>query len=58
MKKQHLEEFDLEVIYQKLISPSKPRMIKASDFFTQPDYVAMLKRKLEQESTQCVTRNA
>lgn len=45
MKYNSYEEFDLETTYQKLIAPSKPRMVKACDFFKQPDYITPLKRK-------------
>ena len=48
MKYDIYEEFDLETTYHKLIAPSKPRMIKACDFFKQPDLVTPLKRKLAQ----------
>lgn len=48
MKDYQFEEFDLKTTYQKLIAPSSPRMIKASDFFKLPDLLTPLKRKLAQ----------
>jgi len=48
MKDNQFEEFDLETTYQKLIAPSKPRMVKARDFFNQPDLLTPLKRKLNE----------
>ena len=47
MKDHQFEEFDLATTYQKLISPSKPRMIKACDFFKQPDLLTPLQMKME-----------
>lgn len=48
MKDFQFEEFDLATTYQKLIAPSTPRMVKARDFFNQPDLITPLKRKLSQ----------
>lgn len=48
------KEFDLNEIYRKLISPSQPQMVKASEFFApiitleefqQKMEIAMLERK-------------
>ena len=33
MKFDYNQEFDLEEIYRKLTAPSKPMMVKASEFF-------------------------
>ena len=33
MKQENFNEFDLNAIYAKLISPSKPMYVKACDFF-------------------------
>ena len=46
MKYNQFEEFDLEKVYKKLISPSKPRTIKACDFFKQPDLLTPLQIKM------------
>ena len=48
MKDNQFEEFDLATTYQKLIAPSTPRMVKACDFFKQPDLLTPLKHKLAQ----------
>lgn len=48
MKDFQFEEFDLATTYQKLIAPSSPRMVKARDFFNQPDLITPLKHKLMQ----------
>lgn len=48
MKDFQFEEFDLATTYQKLIAPSSPRMVKAHDFFNQPDLITPLKNKLAQ----------
>ena len=48
MKDFQFEEFDLNTTYQKLIAKSTPRMVKARDFFNQPDLITPLKRKLAQ----------
>lgn len=52
MKYNQFEEFDLATTYQKLIAPSTPRMVKACDFFKQPDLLTPLKRKLAQAAKQ------
>lgn len=46
MKFNPLEEFDLETTYRKLIAPSKPRTVKACDFFKQPDLLTPLQVKM------------
>ena len=52
MKDNIFEEFDLATTYQKLIAPSTPRMVKARDFFKQPDLLTPLQRKFTQEIKQ------
>lgn len=46
MKDFQFEDFDLATTYQKLIAPSKPRMVKACDFFVQPDLITPLQRRM------------
>lgn len=46
MKQEYFEEFDLDTVYKKLTAPSKPMMIKASEFF-RPEK-SMLERFQEQ----------
>ena len=46
MKFNPFEDFDLKTTYQKLIAPSRPRMVKACDFFTKPDLITPLQKKL------------
>lgn len=46
MKNVIFEEFDLDLIYQKLTAPSKPRMVKARDFFAQPNLLTPLQGKI------------
>ena len=48
MKYNQNEEFDLATTYQKLIAPSTPRLVKACDFFKQPDLLNPLQRKLSE----------
>ena len=36
MKFNYDEEFDLVEIYRKLTAPSKPMMVKANEFFEEP----------------------
>ena len=36
MKFNYNEEFDLVEIYRKLTAPSKPMMVKANEFFEEP----------------------
>ena len=37
MKFNYNEEFDIIEIYRKLTAPSEPMMVKASEFFEQPN---------------------
>lgn len=46
MKDFQFEEFDLATTYQKLIAPSRPRTVKARDFFKQPDLITPLQNKI------------
>lgn len=46
MKDNQFVEFDLATTYQKLIAPSRPRTVKACDFFKQPDLATPLQLKM------------
>lgn len=52
MKDRQFEEFDIKTIYQKLIAPSRPRTVKACDFFKQPDLLTPLQRKIKETVNQ------
>lgn len=57
MKDNQFEEFDLATTYQKLIAPSSPRMVKARDFFKQPDLLTPLQRKFAEIRKQKSNQN-
>lgn len=52
MKDGIFEEFDLATTYQKLVAPSAPRLVKARDFFKQPDLITPLQAKMTELLTQ------
>lgn len=47
MKNGQFEEYDINLIYKKLISPSKPIMVKGCDFFKQEDLLTLFQEKME-----------
>lgn len=49
MKFNYNDEFDLKLIYKKLISPCKPATVKACDFFKVPELCSLEKLQYKME---------
>ena len=58
MKFDYNQEFDINEIYRKLTAPSKPMMVKASEFFEQEGYDNLAKLKVVVERLLTYTEQA